>query len=74
MFKFYVKHGKLVYKVHEWISIEKSKGYKKNINFNTQKRKLAVNICGKDFYKLLKNAFYGRTLENVRNGTKREFF
>ena len=39
----------------------------KNINFNTQKRNEAQNDFEKCFYKLLKKAFYGKTMENVRN-------
>ena len=36
----------------------------KYINFNTQKNK-AENDFEEDFYELLNNAFYGKTMENV---------
>ena len=45
----------------------------KYINFITQKRNQAVNDFEKDFSKLLNNAFYGKTMENVRNRLKRKF-
>ena len=46
----------------------------KNINFKTQKRNQARNESEKDFYKLLKNVFYGKTMENVRNRLELDFF
>ena len=45
----------------------------KYINFNTQERNQAVKDFEKDFYKLLNNAFYGKTMENVRNRLKIKF-
>ena len=45
----------------------------KNISFITQKRNKARNDFKKDFYKLLNNAFYRKTLESVRNRKKLEF-
>ena len=45
----------------------------KYINFNTQKRNEAKNYFEKDVYKLLKNAFYGKCMENVRNRLQLEF-
>ena len=73
MLKFYVKHGMIVDKVNEIISFKRSKWLEKNINFNTQKRNQAVNDFEKGFYKLLNNAFYGKTIEDVRNRLKIKF-
>ena len=70
MLKFYVRHGMIVDKVHDIISFKQSRWLEKYINFNTQKRNQAVNDFEKDFYKLLNNAFYGKTMENVRNRLK----
>ena len=73
MLKFYVKHGMIIDKVHEIISFRQSRWLEKYIHFNTQKKNQAVNDFEKDFYKLLNNAFYGETMENVRNRLKIEF-
>ena len=72
MLKFYIRHGMIVDEIHEVIPFKQSKWLKKYIHFNTQKRNHAVNDFEKDFYKLLNNAFYGRTMENVRNRLKIE--
>ena len=73
MLKFYIRHGMLIDKVHSVISFKQSKLLEKYINFNTQKRNEAKNDFEKDFYKLLNNAFYGKTMENVRNRLKIKF-
>ena len=73
MLKFYIRHGMIVDKVHEIISFKQSKWLENYINFNTQKRNQAVNDFEKDFYKLQNNAFYGKTMENVRNRLKIKF-
>ena len=65
MLKFYVRYGMIVDKVHEIISFKQSEWLENYLNFNTQKRKQAVNDFEKDFYKLLINAFYGKTMENI---------
>ena len=59
MLKFYVRHGMIVDKIQIIISFRQSRWLEKYINFNAQKRNKAVNDFGKDFYKLLNNAFYG---------------
>ena len=73
MLKFYIRHGMEVVKVHNIISFKQSRWSEKYINFNTQKRNKAKNDFEKDFYKLLNNAFYGKTMENVRNRLKIKF-
>ena len=73
MLKFYIRYGMIVDKVHEIISFKQSRWLEKYINFNTQKRNQAVNDFEKDFYKLLNNAFFGKTMENVRNRLKIKF-
>ena len=63
----------IVDEVHEIISFKQSKWLNKYIDFNAKKRNLASNDFEKDFYKLLVNSFYGKTMENLRNSCKIEF-
>ena len=74
MLKFYIRHGMVVERVHNIISFKQSRWLEKYISFNTQKRNQALNDFEKDFYKLLNNAFYGKSMENVRNRLKIKFF
>ena len=73
MLKFYIRKGMIVDKVHNIISFKQSRWLEKYINFNTEKRNQAVNGFEKDFYKLLNNAFYGKTMENIQNRLKIKF-
>ena len=73
MLKFYSKHARVVDKDHEIISFRQSNWLEEYINIDTQKRKKAVNDFEKDFSKLLKEAFSGKTLQNVRDRIKLEF-
>ena len=73
MIKFYLRHGMIVDKVHNITSFRQSRWLEKYINFITQKRNQALNDFEKDFYKLLNNAFFGKTMENVRNRLKTKF-
>ena len=63
----------VVENVHEKTSLKQSKWLEKLISLNKQKRIQAVNDFEKDFYKLLNNALYKKTMENVKNRMKVEF-
>ena len=73
MLKFYIKQGMIIEKVHNIISFKQSKWLEKYMNIITQKRSRAKNDFEKDFYKLLNVAFFGKTMENVRNRLKIKF-
>ena len=73
MLKFYIRHGMIIDKVHNIISFKQSRWIEKYISYNTEKRNKAKNDFEKDFYKLLNHAFYGKTMENVRNRLKIKF-
>ena len=70
MRKFYVRHGTIVEKIHSVISFKQSRQLGKYNCFITQKRNKSKNDFEKDFYKILNNAFYGKTPENVRERLK----
>ena len=65
--KEYIKLGLKVTKVHRTISFEESAWLKKYIDFNTDQRIKAQSDFEKDLWKLMNNAFYGKTMENIRN-------
>ena len=66
MFKFYAKLEMKVTKIHTIHMFKQSFWLEKYFNHNTQKRTKAKTNFEKDLYKLMNNAFFGKTMENVR--------
>jgi hypothetical protein len=65
--QFYVKMGLVVTKIYKILSFSQKRWLAPYIELNTEKRKMATSTFEKDFYKLMNNSMYGKSMESLRS-------
>ena len=73
MFKFYINMGMKVTKRHKFYRCKQIPWLAKYIDHSTQESTKAKTNVEKVLYKVMNNAFFGETIDNIRDRTNLEF-
>lgn len=65
--QFYLKQGMRLKKVHKVLEFDQEPWMEPYVRMNTELRKKAKSKFEKDFFKLMVNSVFGKTMENLRN-------
>ena len=65
-----LEFGMKLKKIHRIVKFKQKNWMKPYIDFNTERRKGAVNKANKSHFKLWNNAIFGKTMKNMRGKKK----
>ena len=65
--QYYMKLGIKITKIHKILTFDEKPFLKDYVDLNTNLRKKAINDLEKDLFKLMNNAIFGKSMENVLN-------
>ena len=62
----YLSLGMKLTNIYRVLKFKQSDWMKNHLDFNAEKRKIVANSFEKDFFKLMINSVYGKTMENLQ--------